>query len=867
MDLQSRLAAIVEAIAPGYVSDPTLREFTNGLLEILQSPNRSVQQLNEFLATIKRQLNIVPQYEPIWKMFEGIIFPLLSMNDRRDVNSYLDSSYARLQETLQSMGMSSSSQSLPAPFPSRGRGYTLNRNTLRPGGNYINFNENLLTPSVYAESFETLDRISDRGSIVSSHWGSQINERAPFVGGVSMTLKNRADPYYTNTVPEEDILGSISYNLLGITSDLFPLEGDTVTIPYNVPNAMSGRIHLLLEAGLIYKSLSQQVDYYKRNNISPLRQTVIVELSNILNSYSEYVNTLLRGAHFTSLTGLYIKLYPSVISLRICYYFMADFETQRGDQFLSLLHPYLKHGDETVRTVATRLYHCMLSQYFQYLKKWLTLGEIDRTYTDEFFIQEFSGEETGNLLPFKFDTTKIPQFLSHKIAEETYMVGKSFRFLATYCQELAWTNALTKKYVQMYDSLSFYTSDFASRLSKVVREEYSEIVEYCNKVLSENFYYYETIQTVKNILLMGRGDLIDALLSSAKDFLDQPMDKLQNHMFTKVLQEAVQKSSMRNYLNKFDNNVLINRLDARILHMGRNLPGWDVFTLDYVVPPPLSIVLNVNREDGRKEYLQIFNFLWKFKKIDYFSQSVTLPLGKLMRSFKNDTTYNPLSKDISKKLSKIMILISQLQQFNLKLENYYNSVIIEKCFTEFIGILQSHTNDGNTNIVSKSKNLPVTTSLSDGSITFANILKPKGSLEKFGITDTLQMRVNKLNIDELDDIHNDFLKKLLSHKLFASTTEGRYSRQPYSMSVLLIFEEMLEVLKCCARLYEVATELYPQINQPQSSILENHISLFNATSRETVVRYKRFREVSTRYIMDLKGDGDVELGLLGSMLM
>ena len=545
---------------------------------------------------------------------------------------------------------------------------------------------------------------------------------------------------------------------------------------------------------------------------------------------------------------------------------MSDFETQRGDQFLSLLHPYLKHGDETVRTVATRLYNCMLSQYFQYLKKWLTLGEIDRTYMDEFFIQEFSGEEARHLLPFKFDTTKIPQFLSHKVAEETYMVGKSYRFLATYCQELTWTNALTKKYVQLYNSLSFYTSDFVSRLSQVVREEYSEIVEYCNKVLSENFYYYETIQMVKNILLMSRGDLIDAVLSSAKDFLDQPMDKLQNHMFTKVLQEAVQKSSLRNYLNKFDNNVLINRLDARILHMGRNLPGWDVFTLDYVIQPPLLIVLNVNREDGRKEYLQIFNFLWKFKKINYLSQSVTLPLGKLMRSFKNDTTYNPLSRDISKKLSKIMILISQLQQFNRKLENYYNSAIIEKYFTEFIDILQAHDEE-NINVVNKSTNLPVTTSLSDGSITFANILKPKGSLEKFGITDTLKMKVNKLNIDELDDIHNDFLKKLLSHKLFASTTEGRYSRQSYSMSVLLIFEEMLEVLRCCAKLYEVATELYPQINQPKSSILEDHISLFNSTSRETVVRYKKFREVSTTYIMDLKSDGDVDLGLLGSMLM
>lgn len=867
MDLQSRLGAIIEAIAPGYVADPTLREFTNGLLEILQSPNRSVQQLNEFLATIKRQLNIVPQYEPIWKMFEGIIFPLLSMSDRRDVNSYLDSSYARLQETLQSMGMNSSSQSFPAsaPLPSRGRGYTLNRGTLRPG-NHINFNDNLLTPSVYAESFETLDRISDRGSVVSSHWGSQINERVPPVGSASVTLKSRADPYYSNTVPEEDILGSISYNLLGITSDLFPLEDDTVMIPYNVPNAMSGRIHLLLEAGLIYKSLLQQVEYYKKNNISPLKQTVIVELSNILNSYSEYVNTLLRDAHFTSLTGLYIKLYPSVILLRVCYYFMSDFETQRGDQFLSLLHPYLKHGDETVRTVATRLYNSMLSQYFQYLKKWLTLGEIDRTYMDEFFIQEFSGEEARHLLPFKFDTTKIPQFLSHKVAEETYMVGKSYRFLATYCQELTWTNALTKKYVQLYNSLSFYTSDFASRLSQVVREEYSEIVEYCNKVLTENFYYYETIQMVKNILLMGRGDLIDAVLSSAKDFLDQPMDKLQNHMFTKVLQEAVQKSSLRNYLNKFDNNVLINRLDARILHMGRNLPGWDVFTLDYVIQPPLLIVLNVNREDGRREYLQIFNFLWKFKKINYLSQSVTLPLGKLMRSFKNGTTYNPLSRDISKKLSKIMILISQLQQFNRKLENYYNSAIIEKYFTEFIGILQAHDEE-NINVVNKSTNLPVTTSLSDGSITFANILKPKGSLEKFGITDTLKMKVNKLNIDELDDIHNDFLKKLLSHKLFASTTEGRYSRQSYSMSVLLIFGEMLEVLRCCAKLYEVATELYPQINQPKSSILEDHISLFNSTSRETVVRYKKFREVSTTYIMDLKSDGDVDLGLLGSMLM
>ena len=46
--------------------------------------------------------------------------------------------------------------------------------------------------------------------------------------------------------------------------------------------------------------------------------------------------------------------------------------------------------------------------------------------------------------------------------------------------------------------------------------------------------------------------------------------------------------------------------------MSYNL-GWDIFSLYYKVGPPLNTIIT---QDLMKNYLRIFNFLWRLKRVD-----------------------------------------------------------------------------------------------------------------------------------------------------------------------------------------------------------------------------------------------------------
>lgn len=113
---------------------------------------------------------------------------------------------------------------------------------------------------------------------------------------------------------------------------------------------------------------------------------------------------------------------------------------------------------------------------------------------------------------------------------------------------------------------------------------------------------------------------------------------------------------------------IVNGIDARVLELGHGSVGWDVFTLDYLAAKPLSTVLSFHHNGGRKEYLRIFNFLWRIKKNDHFFQEQWLRHNNLARDFRRLRRSRPLVRDILKKMYKINALKNNVQHFNRKIE-------------------------------------------------------------------------------------------------------------------------------------------------------------------------------------------------------
>jgi gamma-tubulin complex component 3 len=58
--------------------------------------------------------------------------------------------------------------------------------------------------------------------------------------------------------------------------------------------------------------------------------------------------------------------------------------------------------------------------------------------------------------------------------------------------------------------------------------------------------------------------------------------------------------------------------------------GWDVFTLEYRIDPPLDTVLDA---DSMVKYLKLFNHLWKMKRVENALNSSWMRISAGARTF------------------------------------------------------------------------------------------------------------------------------------------------------------------------------------------------------------------------------------------
>ncbi len=93
-----------------------------------------------------------------------------------------------------------------------------------------------------------------------------------------------------------------------------------------------------------------------------------------------------------------------------------------------------------------------------------------------------------------------------------------------------------------------------------------------------------------------------------REELSKPANKLYAHNISAILESAVRATNAQ-----FESEDILSRLDTRILPISDKDLGWDVFTLDYKVHGPIGTVLS---EDVMIRYNQLFNALWRFKRIE-----------------------------------------------------------------------------------------------------------------------------------------------------------------------------------------------------------------------------------------------------------
>jgi gamma-tubulin complex component 3 len=196
-------------------------------------------------------------------------------------------------------------------------------------------------------------------------------------------------------------------------------------------------------------------------------------------------------------------------------------------------------------------------------------------------------------------------------------------------------------------------------LESWIDEAYKTTMARLMSLMDTKFHLFSHLQAMKNYILLGQGDFIALLMESLAGNLDRPAGAQYRHTLTAQLEHAIRGSNAQ-----YDSPEVLRRLDARMLQLSHGDIGWDCFTLEYKVDSPVDVVIT---EWGNRQYLKVFNFLWRIKRVEFalsqtWRKCMTGARGVLQSS---DPTVLQTWKSTRGTLAEMVHFVGQLQYYIL----------------------------------------------------------------------------------------------------------------------------------------------------------------------------------------------------------
>lgn len=243
------------------------------------------------------------------------------------------------------------------------------------------------------------------------------------------------------------------------------------------------------------------------------------------------------------------------------------------------------------------------------LRQWIYDGELSDPYL-EFFVAEqhdLSDERGGATSvwedKYKLISPAVPSIITDQFANKVFLIGKSLNFIRHGCYDGNWVESYSKsasKELRYGDTATLETS---------IDEAYKATMARLIHLMESKFHLFEHLTALKKYLLLGAGDFIALLMESLSSNLDRPASTQYRHTLTAQLEHAVRNSNAQ-----YDSPDVLRRLDSRMLELSHGEIGWDVFTLEYKISPPVDVIVTPH---GSKQYLKVFNFLWRVKRVEF----------------------------------------------------------------------------------------------------------------------------------------------------------------------------------------------------------------------------------------------------------
>ncbi|KAL2891826.1 Spc97/Spc98 family protein [Ceratocystis lukuohia] len=489
-----------------------------------------------------------------------------------------------------------------------------------------------------------------------------------------------ADNYSEITPSEVTILRDMPFTLQGVPSETLPITQDNVLkIPPTLPPPLVSLLNTLAEPSLLYRKLDTFV-----NTPAPglLQQSIRAAISTELRSYLSLIATLegqIRralssldetaprggiGKAGVTLKRCVIWTREATMGLRLLSVIAEESTTKHGGELITLIHNFSSaHGDPTVAAFAERLLVNFTKPFYDILRHWIYDGELSDPYL-EFFVKEQTQKPAAvdrnksggtSIWETKYEMVEamIPSIITRPFAEKMFLIGKSLNFIRHSCGDSQWVEAYSKA-----ASRELRYGETA-KLEAWIDEAYKTTMKQLIDLMDHKFKIFMHLQALKDYMLLGQGDFTALLMESLAPNLDRPANILYRHTVTAQLDHAIKGSNAQ-----YDNPEVLRRLDAHMLQRFHGDIGWDCFTLDYKIDAPVDVVVT---EWGLRQYLKVFNLLWRIKRVEFalattWRKCMTGARGVLQSS---DSIVNQTWKSTQGILAEMIHFVGQLQYYFL----------------------------------------------------------------------------------------------------------------------------------------------------------------------------------------------------------
>lgn len=501
--------------------------------------------------------------------------------------------------------------------------------------------------------------------------------------GVALKTALLAENYVEIDPPETALLRDLPFTLQGLSSSHLPFSSESaLKLPTTLPVPIVSILHTLAEPSLLYRGLSVFVQ-------SPggglLGQSLRAAVGGELRSYLGLVATL-EGQIRRALSSLNEKeptggigkagvtlkrcvvwTREATMGLRLMSLISEESKSKKGGQLISLIHGFSSsHGDPMVGAFAERLLTHVTRPFYDMLRQWIYDGELSDPY-HEFFVSEQDPNSISDTPDsrnrggassvwedkYKLSEDMVPTIITQDFAQKVFLIGKSLNFIRYGCGDSQWVEEYSKA-----ASKELRYGDTAT-LETWIDEAYKTTMARLIHLMAEKFHLFEHLKALKNYILLGQGDFIALLMESLSSNLDRPAGAQYRHTLTAQLEHAIRGSNAQ-----YDSPEVLRRLDARMLQLSHGDIGWDCFTLEYKIDAPVDVVVT---EWGNRQYLKVFNFLWRIKRVEFalastWRKCMTGARGVLQGEDQNVTRAWKLTRGV---LAEMIHFIGQLQYYIL----------------------------------------------------------------------------------------------------------------------------------------------------------------------------------------------------------